>query len=99
MRSTHSTSPLTLLTLLLAVAFGCGGSEPTTITPNPEPVQTPPRRQPLEPVPHDGPMTASPQIYDCGLIPDLMTCNFEITLTTQSAGTLTITELTQNFSP
>jgi hypothetical protein len=93
------------VSLALAVILAACGSAPVD-RPEPTPVPTPEPSQPaaaetepLAPIPHDGPLEASPGFYDCGVVPELERCDFDILLTNSASEDLVIQSIRQNVSP
>lgn len=104
LRDTKATSRRASLALALILA-ACGGSAPvdrSEPTPLPTPEHTSPtaaEREPLGPIPHDGPLQATPGFYDCGVVPELERCDFDILLTNSASEDLVIESVRQDVSP
>lgn len=48
---------------------------------------------------HLGPMNATPEAFDCGYVPDLSHCEFDIMLTLSDVDEVEILSVSQDFSP
>lgn len=84
---------------LLSVGLAaCAGSPPPPAPPPvvvaPEPIEL----SPPQAVPHDGPLVATPDVHDCGTVPEGLTCNVESVLRHRSDQVVIIGEVAQNVS-